>query len=155
MPRTDTRAGIRSRYPNLGTNFRVNSRATQQYNCAAFAADVTDKRWWPWPACYWPVDHKCEESVDEFVRAFATLNYQPCQSATLEPGWEKIAIYAKGVTPASKKVKHVAKQTRTGKWKSKLGENEDIIHHAAVELCGVSYGNIVCIMRRPVRPRER
>jgi hypothetical protein len=57
------------------------------------------------------------------VRVYGMHGYSPCVDGSLEPGYEKIALYAIG--PA---VKNVARQLPEGKWTSKLGKDFDLEH---------------------------
>jgi hypothetical protein len=71
------------------------------------------------------------------------LGYEPCSSAELAEGVEKVALYAKdGV------VTHAARQLADGWWTSKLGSNIDMRHRLdAVE--GPTYGRVVQCLARP------
>jgi hypothetical protein len=82
--------------------------------------------------------------VAAFVAAFTVLAYAPCENATLEVGYEKVAFFANlDNTPT-----HGARQLADGIWTSKLGRSEDIEHplHA---LDGAVYGHVVQVMKRP------
>jgi|GEM_PF-3681614 len=57
------------------------------------------------------------------MQAFATLGYEVCDNVELEPGFEKIALYA----GADGIPTHAARQLQAGPWTSKLGRMEDII----------------------------
>src|SRR3989442_11379407 len=103
--------------------YRVTSTASWEYNCIAWVAGVTDAWWWPVPGRYWPADVPREETLAAFLAAFAALGYAPCPTADLEPGIEKIALYAVEDTPT-----HAARQLPTGWWTSKLGPSIDIDH---------------------------
>lgn len=46
---------------------------------------------------------------------------------------------------------HVARQLDDGKWTSKLGSNEDIIHHTLDGLEGEKYGQVTTIMTRKAK----
>ncbi|MCI0639048.1 MAG: hypothetical protein L0Y72_20655 [Gemmataceae bacterium] len=129
------------------TTFRVTSPATRDYNCIAWAAGDTTHWWWPDVDCdndaiYWPPGAALEESLDAVVAAFATLGYAPCSGEELEPGFEKVALFAKESIPT-----HAARQLPSGRWTSKLGLREDIEHdlHA---LGGDVYGTAVLILKR-------
>ena len=50
-------------------------------------------------------------------------NYFPTVDESLEPGFEKVALYALGGVP-----KHAARQLSSGRWSSKLGDLEDVEH---------------------------
>lgn len=105
-------------------------------------------RWW-WPdaldTSYWPEGAPRQETVAAFVQAYATLGFVTCQSDTLEPGFEKIAIYV----DTSGKPSHAARQLPSGKWTSKLGRSEDI-EHLLDGLTNSEYGSVARILKRPV-----
>jgi hypothetical protein len=63
----------------------------------------------------------------------------------LEPGFEKVALYAVGSEPT-----HAARQILNGRWVSKLGPQEDIEHGAPDDLSGPCYGQVVRVLKRPV-----
>lgn len=139
-------APIESHFPGLKTSpYHITSPATRDYNCIAWAAGDTTRWWWPDPgADYWPLGAPAELAIDAFVRAFETLGYVPASDAELEPGYEKIALFARADVPT-----HAARQLRNGRWTSKLGRLEDIEHdlHA---LAGDLYGDVALVLKRPV-----
>jgi hypothetical protein len=137
-------------FPGLrGTPYRVTSPATHDYNCIAWAAGDTARWWWPEvdpdnAAVFWPSGVALEETLPAFVAAFATLGYAPCPGEEPEPGFEKVALFARdGVAT------HAARQLPDGRWTSKLGLGEDIEHdlHA---VAGELYGSVVLLLKRPV-----
>lgn len=126
----------------------VTSPATTEYNCIAWAAGETDRFWWPdlMGVAYWPEGVPRQESLEAFVQAYRTLGYEPCDSAAVEFGVEKIAVYVDDL----REPKHAARQLPSGKWTSKLGRGEDIEHDA---LHGdyppsCSYGHVAAILSR-------
>ncbi len=139
---------VRESLPRLtADNYRVTSPATWEYNCIAWAAGDTDAWWWPVPGRYWPASVPREESLAAFLAAFATLGYAPCPTADLEPGLEKIALYAVGNTPT-----HAARQLASGLWTSKLGPSLDIEHLTLDALAGGVYGDPVVVLARRTIP---
>jgi hypothetical protein len=90
-----------------GTNYRVTSPPDDDYNCIAWAATETDRWWWPDPlgAGYWPNGITRAETQEAFVTAYATVGFVPAADDSLQPGVEKIAVYAKGGKPT-----HAARQ---------------------------------------------
>ncbi len=131
-------------FPGLsGTGYVVTSPEDVRYNCAAWAADETDRWWWPDEDSYWPEGSTREESVAAFVAAYATSGFVLCDGPDLEEGYEKIAIYAS----ADGIPTHVAKQLPSGLWSSKLGQLQDI-QHRLEDLAGSAYGNCACFLRR-------
>jgi hypothetical protein len=120
-----------------------------KYNCIAWAAGDT-QRWWEPDEdgdCYWPADAPREYSLNGYIRAFESLGYNRCDSTDLEPGFEKVAIFANETGPT-----HASKQTRDGQWSSKLGVFEDIEHELEA-LAGnecEEYGAIAQILRKKI-----
>ena len=116
------------------------------YNCIAWAAVGSTTEWWShWPGCKWPTPNRSPH-VDSLVAVFLGLGFErrPASDATLEPGFEKVALYARNGA-----WQHAARQLPDGKWTSKLGPDEDIEHDDPGCLCGQAYGSVHCIMRRP------
>ena len=143
---------IESAFPQLqGSDWRVSSKADDQYNCIAWAAKVTTNWWWPVGSekTYWPKDAPREVTLEAFQKAFASLGYIVCEGAELEAGFEKIALFAndQGVP------KHAARQLADGSWTSKLGKLEDI-EHPLQHLTGSLYGSIALIMKRNAKPES-
>ena len=71
-----------------------------------------------------------------------------CEDGNLEPGYEKVAIYAMDGEPT-----HAARQLQNGWWTSKLGKYEDIDHDSLEELQGYGfgdYGRVAVFMARPL-----
>jgi hypothetical protein len=136
-------------FPNLvpGT-WRQSSPADLNYNCLAFAAGRTDIYWWPDPFPdplndYWPLGLRREESLEALAELYQSLGYDPCADANLEPGYEKVAVYALGAEPT-----HAARQMSDGRWTSKLGPQQDIEHDTLESLSGPCYGKPVRFFRR-------
>ena len=111
--------------------FAATSPATPEYNCIAWAAGETDRWWWPDPMRLgaWPPGVPRQETLEAFLQAYETLGYEPCESDTLDPGVEKVAIY---VDDAGRPT-HAARQLPSRKWTSKLGRAEDIEHDSLHE----------------------
>lgn len=141
---------LASRFPNLATSHvRLTSPDDHGYNCLAWAADETVRCWHPasFGGMFWP-GGPAEDTVEEWIRAYATLGYRVSDSAALESGSEKLAIYADGELPL-----HVARQLPNGYWTSKLGPREDV-EHELDGLVGSEYGRVVAILARPAGPRS-
>jgi hypothetical protein len=140
-------------FPRLrGQPYQTRSPRDHRDNCIAFAAG-DDRNWW-WPDAdgedIWPAGVARTETVDAFREAFATLGYVVCDDDRLEPGYEKVALFALIGVP-----KHATRQLLSGRWVSKLGLSEDI-EHALHDLTGMVYGSVVLVMKRPVTssPKE-
>jgi hypothetical protein len=68
----------------------------------------------PQGAYPWPEGVPRAVTVEAFLAAFATLNYQACETADPETGVEKLAIYCLAGKPT-----HAARQLPDGRWTSK------------------------------------
>jgi len=140
----------RRNWPNLKPeNFTRTSPDTIDYNCAAWAAGDTERWWWPAPddpEAYWPDAVAKTSTLDAFEAAYATLGYEKCEASELEPGFERVAVYAPNGKPL-----HVARQLPSGHWTSKLGNLEDIEHSSLEDLEGPFYGYPELFLRK-VRP---
>jgi hypothetical protein len=133
----------------LSEGYDVKSVATPNYNCIAFAADAGDDVWW-WPDvdhdAFWPVRWR-EESERCFIAAFSVIGYRTCNDPSLERGIEKIAIYLRNGVPT-----HAAKQLPDGRWKSKLGQLQDIEHNTLKAVEEYKYGKALIFMSRTIMP---
>jgi hypothetical protein len=136
---------LEATFPGLArAGYEVTSPRNHSYNCIAWAAGETTRWWWPTDQTYWPPGLTARPSVEAFVEAFRRMGYERCDDASLEMGWEKIAIYAReGNTPT-----HAARQLPDGTWTSKLGKDADIKHADLNALRSEVYGDPVVIMRR-------
>jgi hypothetical protein len=137
-------------FPGLANSgYSISSPKNRDYNCIAWAASDPSNLWWPGPNVedeFWPVSVPREVTLAAFLAAFATLGYEVCAGEDLEPGFERIAVFAN----AQGKPTHGARQLPGGRWTSKLGEGEDI-EHALRALEGTLYESVVLIMKRPAR----
>jgi hypothetical protein len=134
-------------FPGLAQSpYHITSPADPDYNCVAWAAHDASAWWWPDPMGigYWPAAAPRLVTLDAFVAAFQSIGFAPGATPDLEPGWEKVALFAKSDVPT-----HAARQLPNGRWTSKLGPLEDIEHELDV-LTGSIYGQVVCILRRPI-----
>lgn len=141
---------LKQAFPNLeAETFQETSPATEKYNCIAWAVGSETQWWWPDPneAYHWPKGVPRMVTLEAFFAAFETLNYQPCETADLETGAEKIAIYSLEGKPT-----HAARQLPDGKWSSKLGKFIDITH-TLKGLEGPVYGKATHFMKRAL-PKE-
>ncbi len=145
---------IENYFPRLGVgNYQITSPASELYNCIAWAAGYDDLWWWPdhLELYYWPPGLPRLETVGAFAQAFAALGYTPCQTAEIEPGFEKVAIYA----DTRGRPTHAARQLPGGPWTSKLGKLEDIEHGNLECLERTSYGSLALFLKRPVQDKDR
>ncbi|MDQ3817542.1 MAG: hypothetical protein M3362_07625 [Acidobacteriota bacterium] len=140
---------IQGYFPNLrGQAWKVTSRVTNDYNCLAWVAGETHRRWDLDPNYYWPIPER-EQTIPAFVAAYETRGYVECDNGELENGFEKIAIYAIGKKPL-----HAARQLPNGRWTSKLGPSFDIEHETvegvASGIGDANYGTVAVYMKRSV-----
>ncbi len=138
------------KWPNLtAANAEVISNDDPYYNCAAFAAGDEKRRWWPVdptiaPGYYWPEGFNLDESTETILATFEKhLGYERCETGDFEEGYIKVAVYELGGEP-----KHVCVQLPNGKWKSKLGVLQDIVHETLSALSGPFYGKAVRFLRK-------
>ena len=140
------------RFPNCARgNNEVKSDIDARYNCIAFAAGITTKKYWPGqsPDYYWPSNIPDAESVDSFIRLFESFGYALLPGGATPanynyaPGLQKVALYADARgTPT-----HAALQIGGNKWASKLGGWFDIEHFDGA-VSGGAYGKIVAFLQR-------
>jgi hypothetical protein len=136
--------------PNLDTNNHVvTSPLSRRYNCIGWAAGSITQWWWPIGRYYWPPNAPREETVEAFIHAYGTIGYIECENGSLEPGFEKIAIYAVQETGGGLTPTHAAKQMSNGRWTSKIGPLEDIEHATLENVNCRIYGEAVAYLKRP------
>jgi hypothetical protein len=83
--------------------------------------------------------------IEALQEAFRTLEFELCADGSLEPGFEKVALYSNQVFYT-----HAARQLPSGKWTSKLGAAEDIEHDAPENVAEGVYGQVVQFMKRSI-----
>ncbi|MGR3310874.1 MAG: DUF7689 domain-containing protein [Candidatus Brocadiales bacterium] len=132
----------------MNSGYSVESPATKEYNCIAWAAGDNKTWWWPDPRNehYWPPGIPRTETKEAFITAYEMLGYTLCKDAAHESGFEKIAIYV----GSNGKPTHAARQLNSGYWTSKLGQLEDIEHTTVDGLVGYEYGSVAVILKRPI-----
>ncbi len=138
-------------FPNLG-KWEEHSPSTlprgpyPRYNCYALAAGDNSQHWEPDPSnqYYWPPNVPRAYSVPAFIEAYRAIGFAVCEDGLLEPRYRKIVIYANN----SGVVQHVARQLSDGRWLSKLGVSEDIVHDTPQSLASNVYGVPVCYLKR-------
>jgi len=130
-------------FPRLqAANHRVTSPATIEYNFIAWSAGDT-AHWWQ-PGVFWPILAEPDDyGIGALEQAFKALGYETCADGSLEPGFEKVALYGDDAFYT-----HAARQLPGGKWSSKLGHAEDIEHDAPEDVAGGVYGQVVLFMKR-------
>jgi hypothetical protein len=128
-------------FPALaGDGYAISSPETSAYNCIAWALGEYH-RWWE-PGVYWPIH--AGDDLAALVSLFAHLGFVPGENEALEPGYEKVALYADEFDEWT----HAARQLPDGWWTSKLGQGVDIRHRSPHALAGKVYGQLLAIMKR-------
>ena len=139
---------IDSLFPNLAdSDYEITEEASERYNCIAWALGITSQPWDCFdPDGYWPESLPRNHWLPTIVRLFAQQGFEICEQDSIDPGFEKIALYA-----FIGKFTHVARQLNDGQWTSKLGNLETITHSSSLQdISGGTYGSVHCIMRRPI-----
>jgi hypothetical protein len=132
-------------FPHLtNLNSQITSPSTWDYNCIAWAANDSERWWWPTPDTYWPPLVQRAESINSFVDAFATLGYKITSNGNLELGKEKIVLYTDSYNIPT----HMARQLTDGQWTSKLGRSNDISHNSPQVIEGPAYGKVSIFLER-------
>lgn len=136
---------VRRGFPRLNkANFEIVGHHSKDFNCIAWSMGLD----------YWvnPVTGDAAEPFAPMDAMYAKLGFTRIDelNADLEPGLEKVALFATVNVDASiKEVTHAARQEADGAWTSKLGQLP-IIKHATLEaLRGPVYGTPVAIYVRP------
>ena len=134
----------RLRWPNLTPkNHSIESPATDDYNCIAWAYGVTDKWMWPGvPDAFWPSDVIGSDELDALLQLYLHSGYQKCDNSELEEGYAKVAVYVNQQGP-----QHTAIQLESGLWSSKLGNRQDI-EHSLDALEGEFYGKPIVFLKK-------
>jgi|TARA_Y100000310_G_scaffold342401_1_gene445526 hypothetical protein len=140
----------RERYfPNLiRGQYQDTSSEDPFYNCIAWSVG-DESRWWQ-PSGraehYWPPGFPIDDySVNTLVAVFQQFGFELCETADLDQGYEKIAVYAS----PDRDYAHTARQLVDGRWASKMGEWEDIEHDTVDVLEGQTYGTAQTFLHRP------
>ena len=133
-------------WPRLNGNWTKASDADVRYNCIAWAAGDCDHWWEPsgLNGHYWPDGVPKDYTIESYQAAYENQGYEVCGSGELEPGFEKVALYANSTGFPL----HAARQLPDGVWVSKLGKYIDITHTTPDDVGGGRYGEVVVFLRR-------
>jgi hypothetical protein len=151
--RTITPQELNSKFPKLVTgSFVPISKATGRYNCLGFAAG-DERHWWQGEMnggrFYWPPGLSRVTTVETVSQIFIPRGFQLTDNHAIEPGYEKVAIYASVDTF---EFSHIARSDGIV-WKSKLGSGQDIDHYSLSVLEGDQadeYGIVDRVLRRRI-----
>jgi hypothetical protein len=132
---------------------RTKERKGSRYNCVAFALGDLKCFWHDADinGYYWPNKFPSADTIEGWHAVFDYHSYRDTADATLEPEYEKIAIYGFTV----KIPEHVARQKASGVWVSKLGKGKDIEHETLDSIQGDMYGQVIKIMKRKCKDGRR
>lgn len=85
----------RLRFPKLtDENHSITSPSTDNYNCIAWAYEVSNKWMWPgYPDCYWPSDVAGVDELRTLIQLYLDAGYEECDNGQREDGFKKVAIY--------------------------------------------------------------
>ncbi|MBW4695341.1 MAG: hypothetical protein KME27_26630 [Lyngbya sp. HA4199-MV5] len=143
---------IKDCFPYLADN--IFSPVTIKYNCFAWAAGQDFCIWSPEPfdQYYWPSNAPKDEALDSYILAYGFISYElsPDNNPELEPGFEKIALYVDSFGKVTHATRQIAKGANIGKWTSKIGDLEDILHETYDFLEGNDFGFLATILRRRI-----
>jgi hypothetical protein len=144
---------LEAEFPGLvSTAYEIASPHDPKYNCIAYALGDVNHFWYDAnvKGYYWPPGEPSADTLEGWLSVFAIHGYEESDDDTLDPSYEKIAIYAGNEGP-----EHVARQKASGLWTSKMGKGRDIDHATLAALEGDFYGKVVKIMRRPCKDGRR
>ena len=133
-------------------SYKITSPRDARYNCVAYAVGDLQNFWYDVAikGYYWPPGVPSADTLEGWIKVFEIHGYRETQDSSLEPEYEKIAIYASEHYP-----EHVARQKASGAWTSKMGKDIDIEHPSLECLEGDSYGKVVKIMKRKCQGGKR
>jgi len=147
----NVRATVEDQIPRLAdATYKITSPRDPNYNCFAWAAGDNAHVWSPTligSGVYWPPGIPALPTLSGTIQAYLEVGFAPCESAVLEDGVEKIAIF----TDSAGEPRHAARQLPTGAWTSKLGSHVDIEHADVAAVGGLMYGEPTVFMSRTRR----
>lgn len=131
------------KFPKLkNEDYNIVGDFSQQYNCIAYAAGDTSRRWDSQENYYWPDYATRTSSIESLKQVFFGIGYEQCNDNKIENGYKKIALYElKGCWT------HAAIQMTNGYWRSKLGDGPIIEHKTPQSLSGKTYGKPTIYMK--------
>lgn len=143
----DKHRALLRHFPRLRRGlYRRTSRYDSNYNCFAWAAGETHRRWDPTRARtarnYWPTESRCTQLCDA-IEAFEAIGFQPVDTAICNANRQTITLYA-----ADGHLTHAARLLANGTWTSKLGDGIDIEHDTLEALGGGLYGEPWVMLER-------
>lgn len=129
---------------------------TTKYNCIAHTVNVDQFNVWPdeninsfyinsvGTDAFWPRKLPIDESLSTFFKFYKIFGYTEKTDENLDKSVRKIAIFCK-----DRVVTHAAVMRGDDLWSSKLGYGP-LIFHQLHSLEGKEYGEVKCIIQRPI-----
>jgi hypothetical protein len=147
IAKRDVEQWIHDEFPHLrDRSYRVTSLYDDDYNCIAWAVDDTNNWWWPDIDSYWPEHVDRVHTLEAFVEALRTKQFEPCVfDERVEKNYDKIVLFI----DHDGKPKHAARQLESGAWTSKLGRVWDIEHDTLRGVECNEYGRAKHMFSRP------
>jgi hypothetical protein len=132
-------------------SYKITSPRDPRYNCVAYAVGDLTQFWYEVNirGYYWPPGAGSADTLEGWTKVFGIHGYVETEDRTLEPEYEKVAIYASPDGP-----EHVARQKASGIWTSKMGRGIDM-DHTLEALEGDFCGKVVKIMKRKCQDGKR
>lgn len=132
-------------YPHLKDNYIQTSDETIEYNCISFVLDDYENIYSSWgEEGLWIDGLERTHTPGNYAEFFRIKGgFEICLNSDLEESIEKIAIFGE-----ENEFLHVAIQIQDGKWKSKMGEFEDIQHNTLKAVSGKRCGFPLIYMAR-------
>ncbi|MGB8536500.1 MAG: hypothetical protein WCD57_08810 [Acidobacteriaceae bacterium] len=143
---------LERRCPSLKqSSYKITSPNDPRYNCVAYAVGDLTQFWYDLnvKGYYWPPGAGSADTIQGWIRVFEIHGYRETEDRTLEPEYEKVAIYASADGP-----EHVARQKASGMWTSKAGKGIDL-EHTLEALEGAFYGKVERVMKRKCKDGRR
>jgi hypothetical protein len=137
--------------------YKITSPRDPKYNCIAFAVGDMTQFWDDLglpeeiriKGYYWPPGVPTGDTILGWVKIFEIHGYTETEDGSLEPDYEKVAIYG-----SETGAEHVARQRASGIWVSKMGKGVDI-EHTLTGLEGDFPGRVIKIMKRKCQGGRR
>lgn len=143
-------ANVEEQLPNIVGQYVRTSDPTIDYNCLAWAVELTDTWIDPTGRCVgysWPKGIERDWSVPAYKKVLAYYGYvDECPDGSFEDGFVKIAMYV----DEDGRPSHFARQVQGGNWTSKLGELIDVVHSSLSCVAGNEphYGQVSHFFKR-------
>lgn len=144
------RERVKKIFPMLkeDVSFEYTSPIDYNYNCLSWALscntmpfDKAKGAFWPWAAS--------PDTAEGWAEVCKIHGFQPAENGDFEVGYEKIAIFRDDETDDPDEPNlHAARQDRTGRWKSKLGDLGPDIDHDKLTDLESGYGKVALYLKR-------